>query len=90
MGTLEFDVGEKKYVSAIIRTNNEKDTIIINDAKWELYDSPTNQIDNGTCLVSGDEVFALIEANEKGNYILKFIVTIGPERIIEKIALKVS
>lgn len=90
MGTLEFDVGEKKYVSAIIRTNNIKDVIIINEAKWELYDNPNNLIENGDCLVSEDEVSALIETNKKGNYILKFIVSIGPERIVEKIAVRVS
>lgn len=90
MGTLEFDVGEKKYVTAIIRTRNENDIIVINEAKWELYDNPNNLIENGNCLVSGDEVSALIETLKKGNYILKFIVTIGPETVIEKIALRVS
>ena len=90
MGTLEFDVGEKKYVTAVIRTRNENDTIVINEANWELYDSPEHMIDSGICLVSNDEVSALIETNIKGNYILKFIVKIGPEKIIEKIAVRVS
>lgn len=89
MGTLEFDVGEIKYVTAVIRTKNEHDIVIINEAKWELYNNPTSMISSGDCLVSGDEVSALIETTEKGNYILKFIVVIGPEKIIEKIAVRV-
>ena len=89
MGTLEFDVGEIKYVTAIIRTRNKNDTIVINEANWELYDSPEHMINNGVCLISGDEVSALIETKKKGNYILKFIVKIGPEKIIEKIAVRV-
>lgn len=90
MGTLEFNVGEKKYVDAIIRTKNENDVVIINEAKWELYETLESKIGNGNCSVSGDKVSALIETNKKGNYILSFIVTIGPEIIIEKIALRVS
>lgn len=90
MGTLEFDVGEKKYVTATIKTRNKNDIIVINKANWELYDNPNSLIENGNCLVSGNEVSALIETLNKGNYILKFIVTIGPETIIEKIAIRVS
>lgn len=99
MGILEFDIGEKKYVSAVIRTNNIKDTIIINKATWELYTAPEkvyqpkdqniNNVDKN-CLISGDEVSALIELNEKGNFILEFTVEIGPERIKEKIMIRVS
>jgi hypothetical protein len=90
LGTLEFDVGEIKYVTAIIRTKNENDIIIINEATWELLDAPEHPIDSGHCLVSGDEVTALIETSKKGNYILKFKVKIGPEVIIEKIAIRVN
>ena len=71
-------------------TRNNNDIIIINEANWELYDSPEHKIEDGTCLISGDEVSALIETSKKGNYILKFIVKIGPEKIIEKIAIRVS
>lgn len=101
MGTLEFDVGEKKYVTAVIRTRNENDTIIINKATWELYTAPgkiyepkqkTRNTTNTEkqCLINGNEVAALIELNEKGNFILEFTVEIAPERIKEKIIIKVS
>ena len=90
MGTLEFNLGEKKYVSATVRTNDENDIVIINEAKWELYETSKSEPITGTCSVSGDEVSALIEANKKGTYILKFIITIGPETIIEKTSLRVS
>lgn len=99
MGTLEFEVGEKKYVSAIIRTRNKNDAIVINKATWELYTAPgkiyqpkdqnINNIDKN-CLISGDEVSALIELNEKGTFILEFTVEIAPERIKEKIAIRVN
>ena len=90
MGTLEFYVGEKKYVDAIVRTKDEKDLVIINRASWEIYENPEAKPITGSCFVSGDKVSALIETNKKGNFILKFIVEIGSETIIEKIALRVS
>ena len=90
MGTLEFNVGEKKYVNAIIRTKNDHDVVVINEAKWELYESLDQIFSQGDCVVSGDQVSALIETNKIGNYILKFIVVIGPEKIIEKTAIRVN
>lgn len=93
MVTLDFDLGEKKYVTAIVRTENENDVVIINNekTKWELYKSITSDpIASGSCLIAGDEVSALIEATEKGNFILKFSVSIEPELIIEKVALRVN
>ena len=93
MVTLDFDLGEKKYVTATVRTENENDVVIINNekTKWELYKSVTaDPIASGSCLVTGDEVSALIETTEKGNFVLKFTVAIGPEVIIEKCVIKVS
>jgi hypothetical protein len=99
--TLDFDLGEKKYVTAIVRTENENDTIVINKATWELYTAPgkiyvpKQETHNTTniekeCLINGDEVAALIELNEKGTFILEFTVEIAPERIKEKVIIKVS
>lgn len=104
MGTLEYDIGEKKYATATVRSSNKNESVIIRTAKWELYDKPDSTSDeailNGfygdtqhpeNCLVNGNVVSALIDAtNLKGNYVLKFTVEIGSERIIDKCIIKVS
>ena len=104
MGTLEYDIGEKKYATATVRSSNKNESVVIRAAKWELYDKPDAKPDEAVldgfygdtqyperCLVNGNTVSALIDAtNLKGNYILKFIVEIGAERIIDKCMIKVS
>lgn len=99
MGTLEYDVGEIKYASATIRSTNKGEKIVIRSAKWELYEKPEVILQSGTygdtsnpeaCLVNDNVVSALVEGKERGNYILKFTVEIGPERIIDKCVVKVS
>lgn len=99
MGTLEYDIGEIKYASATIRTTNKGEKIVIRSAKWELYEKLGVILQSGTygdannpeaCLVNDNVVSALIEGKEKGNYILKFTIEIGPERIIDKCVIKVS
>lgn len=103
MGTIEFLVGEKKYVNAIIRTQDKNDEIIVNRATWLLYDAPDHiYVPKGQTIEeasqpkecewdkSQDKISALVEINEKGGYILEFTVEIGPERIKEKTAIKVS
>lgn len=104
MGTLEYDVGEIKYTTATVRSNNKNEKVVIRSAKWELYDKPNATSDEAVlsgfygdtqnpekCLVNENTVSALIDAtNLKGNYILKFTVEIGPEKIIDKCVIKVS
>ena len=99
MGTLEYDIGEKKYATATVRSANKSEKVIIRTAKWELYEKPEVILQSGTygdtnnpeaCLVNNNIVSALVEGKEKGNYILKFTVEIGPERIIDKCVIKVS
>lgn len=104
MGTLEYDIGEIKYATATVRSVNKSEEVVIRNAKWELYDKPNATSDEAIlsgfygdtqhpekCLVNENMVSALIDTtNLKGNYILKFIVEIGPERIIDKCVIKVS
>lgn len=99
MGTLEYDIGEIKYASATVRSNNKNEQVIIKSAKWELYERPDDILQDGiygdpekpeACLVDGNTVSALVEGREKGNYILKFTVEIGKERIIDKCVIRVS
>lgn len=99
MGTLEYDVGEIKYASATIRSADKSEQIVIRSAKWELYEKPDQILQSGiygdsekpeACLVNDNIVSALVEGKEKGNYILKFTVEIGPERIIDKCVIRVS
>lgn len=105
MGTLEYDIGEKKYATATVRSSNKNESVVIRAAKWELYDKLDAMSDEAVlngfygdtknpedCLVNGNVVSALIDTTTliKGNYILKFTVEIGPERIIDKCVVKVS
>lgn len=103
MGTIEFFVGEKKYVNAIIRSQDEHDEIYLNKATWLLYDAPEHiYVPNGQTLEEASKpkdcewdkekskVSALVEIDKKGSYILEFTVYIGPEKIIEKTAIRVS
>ena len=101
MVTLEYDVGEIKYASATIRSSNKNEKVVIRSAKWELYEKPEEIILNNFfgnperpdgCLINENVVSALIDTTtlQKGNYVLKFTVEIGSERIIDKCIIKVS
>lgn len=100
MGTLEYDVGEKKYVTAVIRSREKDEPVFINTASWELYEKEGTNLQSGfwgdtknpdKCIIKNNNtVSALIEGEKKGTFILKFTVTIGPERIVEKVVIKVS
>jgi hypothetical protein len=105
LGTLEYDIGEKKYATATVRSSNKNESVIIRTAKWELYDKPDaapdkavlngfygNPEDPEGCLINENTVSALIDTTTliKGNYILKFTIEVGPERIIDKCVIKVS
>ena len=100
MGTLEYDIGEKKYVTAVIRSRDKTEEVVILTANWELYEKEGIVLQSGQwgdsqnpekCIIkNGNTVSALIEGEKKGTFILKFTVTVGPERIIEKVVIKVN
>lgn len=99
MGTLEYDVGEKKYVTAVIRSREKNELVIINSASWELYEKEGTNLQNSYlgnpnfpegCIVKDNTVSALVEGTKKGTFVLKFTVTIGPEVIVEKVIIKVN
>lgn len=99
MGTLEYDIGEKKYVTAVIRSREKSEFVVINSASWELYEKEGTNLQNSYwgdpkfpegCIIKDNTVSALIEGTKKGTFVLKFTVTIGPERIVEKVIIKVN
>lgn len=104
MKILEFNARERKYVTAVVRTQKENDEFIIDGATWQLYTGPDQDdiyVPKGQsvqeakkekdCTIDQEKskISALVEITEKGVYILEFTVIIGLERIIERATIRV-
>lgn len=87
---INFFEGERKEITATIRSKSPNETVVITSATFEVlkrYDGST--IQQGLCEVDGNEAAVLLELNEKGSYELKITASVGREVIMEKAIIKV-
>ena len=80
---LEYKVGERQYVSAIVRPETASEIAVVNSASYELrcYESDAI-IDSGDCEIEGDSLRAFIDFLKAGFYKLKITAQVGKETII--------
>jgi len=75
-----FIQGEKKEVRIEV-TSTQEDPFTIRNAIYELYDAKGGTESNGDAMVSGGEVYAIIEPQCKGEYRLIYTYEIADERL---------
>lgn len=84
-GKITFYLGEVKFITASVASQNPNETIIITDAKYELRSVRTKEtVKSGECSVSGNEISLLLDIAQAGVYELKLTVRVGAETFIQK------
>lgn len=86
---IQFICGEVKYITATVRTMNPNETVVINEAKYELIDSRKNTVEQGDCETEKNEIRLLLGIDQEGYYTLKITVKIGKETVIQKAGVTV-
>lgn len=76
-----YNVGESRVIEWEIRPNNENDTIVISEARYEIYKGETLIKEGSMTSVDNKRVWFLFEATEKGEFVIKGFVTVAPEII---------
>lgn len=87
---INFYIGEEKYVDANIVSKNKLDTIVVNEATYELSSTDGTVIDSGNPTIDGTKLTMLIKPPSTGVYKLKITVKVGPETIIEQANIQVK
>lgn len=92
MNRIVFNEGEKREVTAVITSRNQKETVIIASANYELKKTTFDGaiIQKGSCEVSGNEATVLLDLAQKGNYELEVFASVGREVIIKKVLVIVE
>lgn len=86
-----FYEGEKRELTATIRSVKGDETVVITSAKYEVtkYYDEDEVVSQGACEIEGNEVIVFLEFLQQGSYQVKITVTVGREEIIKKIGVKV-
>ena len=79
----EYTAGEKRRIDWEITPNRPDDTVVITEARYEIYpygsSAENDLIKSGTADVDGANVGFLFEGDKKGAYLVKLFVTVPPE-----------
>lgn len=89
MKNVIFIQGEKKEVRIEV-TSTQGDPFTIRNATYELYDAKRDMESDGEATVAGDEIYALIEPQKKGEYRLIYTYEIAEERLKTLIHITVT
>lgn len=90
MCNIEFYEGERKQITAVIRSKSPNETIVVTKAEYELKRKYSDSaLVSDKCEIDKNELSVLLEAIEKGSYELKITAEVGREIIIEKVNIEV-
>lgn len=85
-----YNIGESRVIEWEIRPNNENDTIVITDARYEIYKGET-LIERGSMTnVDNKKVWFVFNATEKGEFVIKGFVAVPPEVISTELIAQVE
>lgn len=89
--TITFNEGEKRELTATIRSEKENDVVVIASAKFELKKFSGDVVQSGICEISdsGNEATIFLDLAEKGSYELETEFNVGREVIKKKRIVKV-
>jgi hypothetical protein len=86
----EFELGEAKYIDWLVKPTRKNDTVVITSARWELIDDKTGQVrGSGPGIINGNMVSVLLAPEAKGKHILRTIIEVPPETLIEEARIDV-
>lgn len=85
-----YNVGESRVIEWEIRPNNENDTIVISEARYEIYKGDVLVKEGSMTSIDNKRVWFLFEANEKGEFVIKGFVTVPPETISTELIAQVE
>ena len=89
-GNLDWDLGEKRHVRAVIKPKCETELdFIIRNARYELKQNG-EVVDSGECTVSEHELDAYVFPENRGTYELSLIYEIADEIWVDVIKIKVG
>lgn len=88
---ITFNEGEKREITAIVTSKNQKETVVIASADYELKKAVDGSIvQKGSCEITGNEATVFLDLAKKGEYNLKVISSVGREVIISKTTITVK
>lgn len=88
---LKFYKGERREVTALVRSGNSKETIVIALAEFEVRKQFSEEVvQSGTCEINGAEATALLDLSlPSGSYIAKITAYVGREIIIREAQVEI-
>ena len=90
VGSLDFDLGEKRHVKAVVKTKCETELeFVIRNARYELKKSG-EVVDRGECTVTGHELDSYIAPDDRGTYDLVLTYEIADETWVDVVKVKVG
>lgn len=89
---IRFYEGEKREVTAIVRSRNSDEAVVIAKAEYELKKQFNDEIlQSGNCEINGAEATAFLDFDlPEGNYTLKIKSNVGREVIISKVLVVIA
>lgn len=85
-----YVVGESRVIEWEIRPNNENDTTVITDARYEIYKGEV-LIERGSMTrVDNKKVWFAFNATEKGEFLIRGFVTVPPETVSTELIAQVE
>lgn len=89
---LKFYKGEKREVTATVRSRNPKETVVIASAEYEVRKQFSEEVvQSGTCEINGAEATCCLDLNLPcGNYEIEIKSCVGREVIIKKARVEIE
>lgn len=89
---LKFYKGEKREITATVRSKNSKETVVIASAEFEVKKQFSEEVvQSGVCERNGAEATCCLDLNLPcGNYEVKIKSCVGREVIISKVRVEVE
>lgn len=89
---IRFFEGEKREVTAVVRSRNSDESVIIASAEYELKKQFSDEVlQSGKCEIKANEATAFLDFNlSKGNYQLEIKSNVGREVIISKVLVVIA
>lgn len=84
------DLGERIHIRGTVRPKCNQDIpFVIQDARWELYDSKGALEAEGVCEINGHELDAIVQPKGTGRYKFKFVYNVADETWVDQVKLRV-